>query len=464
MQEPTEEAEEVEAPIPTEIVSSGPDENLNQTVNVRRKAAKRTHPWDLQTGELELVSPQPQAEDIPVTKKRRLEEPLPATTDEAASKSASPDVSVALPPPVADNDDVNEEPLMDAQPNTVATGRWTADEDAKLTSAVANTSKKKWGEEYKTDWNAVAALVPGRTKSQCLHRWKHALDPSIGRASGPKGKWTAVEDSKLKYAVKRHDGKNWALIASLIPGRNKNQCCSRWHIGLNSGIARTAGRTGKWAEDEDIKLKDAVQMHGDKDWVAVAALVPGRTINQCRCRWRDALDVQLASAVANTSKKKWGNEYKTDWDAFATLVPGRTKIQCKSRWQDVLNPSIQEATKRTGRWTNDEDGKLKDSVKMHGGKDWAAITALVPGRTKKQCCNRWHSTLDPSIVRTPPGRSGKWAEDEDITLKDAVQIHGGKDWVAVATLVPGRTINQCRCRWRDALDPSIDGANERTDK
>jgi hypothetical protein len=28
----------------------------------------------------------------------------------------------------------------------------------------------------------------------------------------------------------------------------------------------TAGRAGIWGEDEDLKLKNAVQMHGDKDW------------------------------------------------------------------------------------------------------------------------------------------------------------------------------------------------------
>jgi hypothetical protein len=37
-----------------------------------------------------------------------------------------------------------------------ATGSWTAEEDAKVNSAFTNTSKKKWGKEYKTDWAAVA--------------------------------------------------------------------------------------------------------------------------------------------------------------------------------------------------------------------------------------------------------------------------------------------------------------------
>jgi hypothetical protein len=34
------------------------------------------------------------------------------------------------------------------------------------------------------------------------------------------------------------------------------------------------------AEDEESKLKGAVGTHGDKDWVAISALVPGRTRKQ----------------------------------------------------------------------------------------------------------------------------------------------------------------------------------------
>jgi hypothetical protein len=42
---------------------------------------------------------------------------------------------------------------------------------------------------------------------------------------------------------------------------------------LDPGIDLANGRTGKWAEDEDIKLKDAVQIHGGKEWIAITALV-----------------------------------------------------------------------------------------------------------------------------------------------------------------------------------------------
>jgi hypothetical protein len=267
MQEPTEDAEEVEPTIPTEIVSNGPSRpNLNATPTVaaRRKAAKRTLPWDLKAGELDLVSPtpQPQAELIPARKKPRLEEPFSASTDEAARKTASTDVSEGLPPPAAIIDDVNADPVTDAQPNAVATratGSWTPEEDAQLTVAVANASKKKYGKEHKTDWVAISASVPGRTRTQCNRRWQDVLDPSIDRVSGRAGKWAEDEDNVLKDAVQIHGGKNWAAITTLVPGRTRNQCTNRWRDALNPSIALTAGRTGKWAEDEDIKLKFLVK-------------------------------------------------------------------------------------------------------------------------------------------------------------------------------------------------------------
>jgi hypothetical protein len=39
---------------------------------------------------------------------------------------------------------------------------------------------------------------------------------------------------------------------------------------------------GKRKPEEDAKLTDAVKERGDNNWVAVAALVPGRTDVKCR--------------------------------------------------------------------------------------------------------------------------------------------------------------------------------------
>jgi hypothetical protein len=237
-----------------------------------------------------------------------------------------------------------------------------------------------------------------------MNRWQGFLDPNIASTAGRTGKWGEDEDVKLKGAIQTHGDKDWDAITALVPGRTKHQCHNRWYTILAwTNIDPTTARAGRWTPDEDSKLKDAVQRHGGKDWAAITA-----------------------------------------------LVPGRTQKQCSSRWHHVLNPSITLTAGRTGIWTPDEDDKLKVAVQTHGGKNWGAIAVLVPGRTKQQCRNRWNNALDPSMDRAK-GRTGKWAEDEDSKLKNAVQMHGNKNWAAIVALVPGRTKVQCQNRlqtWR----------------
>jgi myb proto-oncogene protein len=184
---------------------------------------------------------------------------------------------------------------------------------------------------------------------------------------------------------------------------------------LDPSIDRANERTGKWTEDENSKLKDAVETHGDKNWGAIAA-----------------------------------------------LVPGRVERQCHNRWRAVLDPSIDRATMRKRAWTKDEDSKLKDSVQTYCGEDWAAISALVPGRTKSQCRNRWKDVLDPIIDRA--GRRIQWTVVEDSKLRESVQMHGGKNWERIAALVPGRTQKLCCTRWHNILKNNIDPSTARAGK
>jgi hypothetical protein len=465
MQNPTDQAE---ASIPTaaNVTDNVPD--WNRIVNVRRKAAKRTHPFDLTEEELNLV-PQEEDEDIPARKKPRLEEPFPTTTDEATRDAASPDVSEGLNPHAAENDGANldADRVSDTQPNAGATGRWALEEDAKLTRAVANTCKKKCGKEYKTDWVTISVLVPGRTKSQCRMRWHKVQNYSIDRASEPKGcRWTAVEDSKLKDAVQTHGDKDWGEIAALVPGRTKHQCLDRWNKYMDPSLGRLNGQTGKWAAVEDSKLKDAVQAHGEKEWGAISLMVPGRTKNQCCDRWHSGLNPSIALTGGKWEEdedSKLKDAVQThgdkDWGAISALVPGRTRIQCNNRWHSTLNPSITLTAGRKGsRWIASEDSKLKDAVQTHGEKDWGAISALVPGRTLKQCWHRWHDALDPTIGQASGRKFSRWTAAEDSKLKDAVQkTHGDKDWVAISLLVPGRTKKQCWNRWKHMDSSTVRG-------
>jgi hypothetical protein len=482
---------------------------MSVTFAVRRKGTKRALPWTLTARVLGLP---PQAEVIPATKKPRPDTVVASTLRRSSrrvittSSTGTPvhpptaTVDTATPrrsqrqtqlPPIetseeqldddddyaAANDDdddgdanANAYPVKDTHDVVNSSidlairrkNSWTEDEDNKLKAAVQIHGGK--------NWNKIAALVPGRTVNQCNNRWLYALDPILALTAGRTGKWTEDEDIKLKDAVQLHSGNDWLAITALVPGRKKSQCFYRWHNCLNPSIALTAGRKGNWTEDEDLKLKNAVQMHGGKNWDAIAALVPGRKKSRCYKRWHDVLDPNIALTAGRKGGWTKDEDLKLkdgvhthggkNWDAIAALVPGRTKIQCYQRWQNGLNPSIDRASGRTGKWTADEDSKLKNSVQMHGGNDWVAIAALVPSRTKIQCYQRWRRDLDPRVALTAK-RTGRWTADEDLKLRHAVQLHGDNDWLAIAALVPSRKKSQCYQRWQYGLSPNIDQSNRR---
>ncbi|KAF1792132.1 Myb domain [Phytophthora cactorum] len=83
----------------------------------------------------------------------------------------------------------------------------------------------------------------------------------------------------------------------------------------------------------------------------------------------------------------------------------------------------------TKRWTKNQDAALRESVRIHGEKNWKAIAELVPGRNHAQCLQRWRKVLKPGL--------------------------GCNNWGQIAERIPGRTPKQCRERWKNHLDPAI---------
>jgi hypothetical protein len=64
-------------------------------------------------------------------------------------------------------------------------------------------------------------------------------------------------------------------------------------------------------------------------------------------------ETKLTSAVPNNSKTNHGKDYRKDWAAATGLVAGQT-----------LHSSIDQVQGRTGKWTTEEDDKLKDAVQF----------------------------------------------------------------------------------------------------
>jgi myb proto-oncogene protein len=122
-----------------------------------------------------------------------------------------------------------------------------------------------------------------------------------------------------------------------------------------------------------------------------------------------------------------------------------------------LDPAIEMVTSRKkGKWTAEEEEAIKliEAVTKHGSKDWLAVAALVPFRTNAQCRNRWVDIVEPTMDLTTTPNKGTWTGEEDTKLIEAVK-ENGNDGFAVTALVPSRTRKQCLQKWAKTLDPDI---------
>ncbi|KAJ3430804.1 myb DNA-binding domain superfamily protein-related [Anaeramoeba flamelloides] len=112
---------------------------------------------------------------------------------------------------------------------------------------------------------------------------------------------------------------------------------------------------------------------------------------------------------------------------------------------------------KTSIWKKEDDKILAKAVKLHNGQDWDLISTFFSDKNATQCLHRWKKVLDPKL------KKGSWSMEEDLLLTNAVKKYKSS-WPKIALVVEGRTPKQCRERWKNQLDPSIDHGPWRTDE
>jgi hypothetical protein len=99
---------------------------------------------------------------------------------------------------------------------------------------------------------------------------------------------------------------------------------------------------------------------------------------------------------------------------------------------------------RPGRFkrmfTPQEDVQLSEAVRRCGIGRWAAVARQVPGRNARQCRERWTNYIDPTLEQTP------LSPTEELLL-DRKFAELGPRWHVIASFFPTRSRNFIKNQW-----------------
>lgn len=92
------------------------------------------------------------------------------------------------------------------------------------------------------------------------------------------------------------------------------------------------------------------------------------------------------------------------------------------------------------KFSHEEDLKLSQEIAVYGPRKWNQIALALPGRTGRQCRDRFHNYLNPNLI------NGPWTNEEDILLEQkALELN--QHWNKIAKYFVGRSANNIKNRW-----------------
>ncbi|KAG5185909.1 Homeodomain-like protein, partial [Tribonema minus] len=153
-----------------------------------------------------------------------------------------------------------------AAPRRAPVERWSPEEDDRLRRGVDMFAAR--------NWRRISAVVGTKKAVQCMQRWKRSLRPDL-----KKGRWTQEEDALLIELITQ-GYKTWAELSNRIAGRSAKQCRERWTHHLNPAVNKDV-----FTPEEDWTIVSTQAAIGNR-WSHIAAMLPGRTENAVKIRWK----------------------------------------------------------------------------------------------------------------------------------------------------------------------------------
>lgn len=231
----------------------------------------------------------------------------------------------------------------------------------------------------------------------------------------------------------RKKGKKSRVTASVIISSDKvSSRKSKYFCGPGVGFEYPVDEDGDGQEQEmfSYSKEDMVDAYKPK----VSYQVEANALNRLVC------------AYINSGRE-------VDWVKVAKEMTKacnveRLPVDCFGMYYNSVDKSI-----NSSKWSSDEEKKLVELARDHSEHDWIVIAEkLGTQRTPFQCLQHYQQALNTKLATV-----ADWSADEERLLRDTVLLHGDRNWQRIASVLPGRTASQCQLKWRKSGGVLEDG-------